>query len=297
LPEAQRTEYALGTVCKIKLYDFPEKSGEAVLDKAFGLISDIEWLTSSGIKGNPLDSINSGAFGNDVKVENPELFRLIETGLSFSKATGGAFDVTLGKLSELWGIGTEHARVPPQTEIDAVINNTGYELVSLDEAKKTIRFSGAGVKIDLGGIAKGYAADKVTGLLREEGVTSAIVDLGGDVSVIGLNQGKAWRVGITDPLNVNSMKLVTEQTDAKIVTSGNYQRFFIKDGKRYHHIFDRKTGRPSESGIISVTVISKDGTMADAYSTAVLVGGEKIVPESLKGSVIAIDKNENILYY
>lgn len=200
--------------------------------------------------------------------------QLLSWALQHSQETDGAFDITIAPLVELWGITSDSPRVPSQAEIDALLPLVGYEHVhqsefcsiSLDE----------GCSVDLGGIAKGYASQQVADILQAHGVTSAVVSLGGNVYVCGAKpDGSAWNVGIQDPTSSGYAATVA-LTDCFAVTSGGYQRYYVaEDGTVYQHIIDPRTGRPADSDLLSVTVISDDGTAADAYSTALYVMGEQ----------------------
>ena len=200
--------------------------------------------------------------------------QLLSWALQHSQETDGAFDITIAPLVELWGITSDSPRVPSQEEIDALLPLVGYEHVhqsayyniSLDE----------GCAVDLGGIAKGYASQQVADIFRAYDVTSAVVSLGGNVYVCGSKpDGSVWNVGIQDPA-ASGYAATVALTDCFAVTSGGYQRYFeAADGTVYQHILDPRTGRPADSDLLSVTVISDDGTAADAYSTALYVMGEQ----------------------
>lgn len=205
--------------------------------------------------------------------------QLLSWALRHSEETGGAFDVTIAPLVELWGITSDSPRVPPQAEIDALLPLVGYEHIhqsdfyniSLDE----------GCAIDLGGIAKGYAADCAAVLFHRSNLTGGCANLGGNVYVYGTNAGgKPWSVAIQDPRSSGDYACVLDLSDTFVVTSGGYQRnFTAPDGTVYQHIIDPKTGRPADSDLTSVSIITHgamggQGTCADAYSTALYVMGE-----------------------
>lgn len=182
------------------------------------------------------------------------------------------FDMTVAPLVALWGITSDAPRVPSQEEIDALLPLVGGEHVHMDDAVTL----DAGCAVDLGGIAKGYASQQVADILRAHGVTSAVVSLGGNVYVCGSKpDGTPWNVGIQDPAGSGYAAMVS-LTDRFAVTSGGYQRYFeAEDGTVYRHILDPRTGCPADSDLLSVTIISDDGTAADAYSTALYVMGEQ----------------------
>ena len=198
--------------------------------------------------------------------------QLLSWALQHSQETDGAFDITIAPLVELWGITSDSPRVPSQEEIDALLPLVGGEHVHMDDAVTL----DTGCAVDLGGIAKGYASQQVADILRAHGVTSAVVSLGGNVYVCGGKpDGTPWNVGIQDPAGSGYAAMVS-LTDRFAVTSGGYQRYFeAEDGTVYRHILDPRTGRPADSDLLSVTIISDDGTAADAYSTALYVMGEQ----------------------
>lgn len=198
--------------------------------------------------------------------------QLLSWALQHSQETDGAFDITIAPLVELWGITSDSPRVPSQAEIDALLPLVGYEhvhqsefcCISLDE----------GCSVDLGGIAKGYASDRVAAIFARHGITSGTISLGGNVYVCGSKpNGQPWVVAIQDPRS-DGYAVTVALTDSFAVTSGGYQRYYTApDGTVYQHILDPKTGYPVESDLLSVSILCDNGTMADAYSTALYVMG------------------------
>ena len=196
---------------------------------------------------------------------------LVQTALELSGATGGAYDPTLYPLSLAWGFSGGTYRVPDAEELQSLLTVTGASRVSVDGSRITLQ---PGTQLDLGGIAKGYAAGQLRKLLTDAGIRSAIVSLGGNIAAVGAKQdGSDWQVGLQDPENPDTYFGVLSVRDACVVTSGGYQRYFEQDGVRYHHILDPRTGCPAESGLLSVSVVSEDDTLADALSTALFVMG------------------------
>jgi FAD:protein FMN transferase len=268
------TEFLLDTVCTIKIYGQKDNS---LLDIAFDEIKRLEGLLSTKIEGSEIYKINAGAGICAVSVSD-ETYELIKDALEYSYKTEGVFNAAVGPLVDLWGIGTENARVPSQREIDAVLPLLDYTKVVMDEDGKSVYLAKKGMSLDLGAIAKGYIADKTAKLLKNMGVKSAVINLGGNVCVIGFKpDGDKWKIGIQDPFGEqNEYFAVYQAEDETLVSSGIYERYFIKDGVRYHHIFDCKTGYPVRNDIYAVTVIGKDSETADALSTIVFsLGAEK----------------------
>lgn len=222
---------------------------------------------------------------------------LINTSLEISAMTDGAFDITSEPLSRAWGFysGLEN-RVPTQDEIDALLSCVGAEHITLENSKVSLDEN---TSIDLGGIAKGYAAARVAQIFAENNVTSALVSLGGNVRAVGSKpDGSDWSVAITDPDDNSNQLGVLSVSNRAVVTSGGYQRYFEENGQIYHHIIDTATGYPACSGLKSVTIVSEDDTLADGLSTALFVMGLERSADlysqnsSLFGAVLVTDSNE-----
>jgi thiamine biosynthesis lipoprotein len=223
-------------------------------------------------------------------VVNRELFNLIDRSLDFSKKTSGVFDITYSGVGRLYDY--RKKKKPADKEIEKTLPLINYRHVLLDRSAKTIKFARPGVRIDLGGIAKGYAVDTSIDLLKVRGITSALVTAGGDSRLIGNKQGRPWMIGIRDPRNREDMIAVLPLMDEAISTSGDYERYFEKDGVRYHHIINPVTGR-SAMKARSASVIGPDATTTDALSTSIFILGPKkglALIESLPGiEAVVID--------
>jgi len=271
------TEFLMGTVCTIKIYD---KSSTEVLDKAFKRIAEIEDIMTISKEKSEVIDINNAAGEKAVKISEGTM-EVLKEGVKFAGLTEGKMDITVGPLVKLWGIGTEEARVPSKEEIaekKALIN---YKDLILDEKNKTAFLKNKGMVIDLGAIAKGYTADEVAKVLKENGVEHAIINLGGNVFAMGKNvTGTPWKVGIQDPFTQRGEIIGLIEVDNKsVVTSGIYERYFEKEGKKYHHILSTSTGYPSDNSIAGVSIISEKSIDGDATSTSVFAMG---VEEGLK---------------
>ena len=268
-----RTVYAMDTVMNLTVYG--EKAASALENAEKELHTLDESVLSRTAEGSELFALNA-ANGETVSyAADDPLPQLIETALAISEATGGAFDPTLAPVLDAWGFTKDTRRVPPAEELAALLTHTGRGKVALEktaEGESVTLLDGA--QLDLGGIAKGYAADLLRAQLEKEGVASAALDLGGDVFVMGKkSDGSDWRIAVKDPGDTESYLGIVAASDAFIVTSGVYERYFEENGVRYHHILDPKTGCPAESGLVSVTVVCKNGAWADALSTACFVLG------------------------
>ncbi len=285
-----QSEFVLGTVCSINLYE----AGSAELyGTLFARLRQLNDTFNNYSDSSEITRVNQNAAVAPVEVSQ-DFFIVLKTALDFARLTGGAFDPTVGPLIKLWGFGKE-PRVPSQEEIEAAQKLVGWQCVILEgftdqeAAAPTVRFTKSGVRLDLGAIAKGYAADCLVDILREQGVQRASISLGGNVYVYGKKRdGSLWSVAIRNPEKPGQNSFMLKTQDATVVTSGAYERFFEQDGKIYGHIFDPATGFPADSGLASVTIVSKTSMIADALSTSLFVLGMKKIPE-LKKSALAGD--------
>lgn len=266
-----RSNFYLGTYCKVTIYD---KSDEAILDKAFNRIEDFDKMLSINKENTEVDNINVKSGIEKVKV-NDDIFKLIDKSLNYSKLTGGAFDTSIGPIVKLWNIGLDSARVPSKEEVTKALPLVGYKNVELNANEKTVYLKEKGMALDFGAIAKGYIADEVAEVLKDNGVKKAIVDLGGNIYALGSNkEDKPWKIGIQDPdLERNNIVGYMYSKDKSIVTSGIYERFFEKDGVKYHHILSPFDGYPFNNEIMGVTIVSDLSIDGDALSTSTFALG------------------------
>ncbi len=263
-----RESYYFDTLCKITVYDMKDMSSEkasAAIDDAFKLCRKYEDRLSKTKKGTEIYRINH-ADGGWVTCSQ-ETVDLVKKGISYGDLSGGRFDITIGKAEDLYNFHSEKHTVPTAAQLAAAVRSIGYQQIQISGRK--IRLTKTGGEIDLGGIGKGYIADRVADLLRSKGVTSAIVSLGGNIVTIGDKGGTPFTIGIEKPFSDQSAIVGTVPAkDQTLVTSGVYERYFKKNGKLYHHILDPKTGLPVETDIRGVTIVSKDGNSADCDSLA-----------------------------
>jgi thiamine biosynthesis lipoprotein len=265
------------TVCGRDVAALPAIAGEA-LDE----IDRVDRLMSNYRRDSPLSRLNREAANGPVAVE-PELLELLAECLRWSRESDGAFDVTVGPLMKAWGFFRDDGRVPGEDELRRVLEVVGYRHVVLDRAGGTVRFDRPGVELDLGGIGKGYAVDRVVELLRRGGITSALVNLGGS-SVYGLGAPpgrEAWEIGIQDPTRSARIALTVSLRDRALSVAGGYERFFEKKGVTYSHIMDPRTGRPVR-GVLSVAVLSSSATDGDALDDVLFVEGAQRAAAFLK---------------
>jgi len=278
--EPVRVEFALGTVCSVSLYEY---ASEQIYSDIFNRIREIENLMSVNIPVSDISRINAASGIEPVQVHDDTL-KVIERAIYFAEFScidtggieaNGAFDPTVGPLVSLWGIGNENPRIPAQDEIDETLPLVNWRNVEINLNNNTVFLKHQGMALDLGAIAKGYAADEAAIIIGKTNVKRAIIDLGGNILLYGEKKDKSpWKVGIQNPLEGRGVLAGVAQVREKtVVTSGVYERFFEQDGKRYHHIFSPSHGYPANSGLLSVTIIASNSMEADALSTAVFVLG------------------------
>jgi len=274
----------MGTIITVKAYG---KNADKAADKVFKRISELEEILTVNDTGSEIDDLNDMAGIVEVKLSSDSLY-VLNKAKEYAELSEGAFDVTIGPLVKAWNIGTDNPRVPLKDEIDELLKLVDFRDLKIDNANHTAYLARRGQMVDLGGIAKGYAGDEAIKVLKENGIESALVNLGGNVVVLGSKpDGNLWTVGIQNPREAAGKYLGTISVrDKAVVSSGDYERYFMKDGVRYHHILDPRTGYPADSGLISTTIIADSAIDADALSTSVFVlgleNGMKLV-ESLDG--------------
>lgn len=267
------SRFLMGTQCTITVYDRKDVSA---VDDAFTLLEELDKRISRTRNDSEVSEINQMAGLSPVEVSE-DTYSLIKRAMELSKDTGYAFNPLMGALTDLWGIGTDSAKVPSDDEITYLLQFTTPEHIVLDDSSFSVFLTDSETSLDLGGIGKGYASDQVAALLRENGVERSIINLGGNIYCIGSKtDSEEWVVGLQNPeSDYGGYYATVDVTDSAVITSGGYQRFSVEDGKVYQHVLDPSTGWPSDSDLLSATVISSDATAADALSTAIFVLGEE----------------------
>ena len=263
---------AMGTVHTITLFD--AEGLEAASDaRAYLLDLHRAW---SCFQGDSLISQINQAAGRQPVAVDEDTFEVLRQAKRYGRFTEGAFDVTVGPLADLWRRAMEERQLPGDEAVWQALALVNFANVTLDEEAHTVLLEKAGQRIDLGGIAKGYAVDELRKRLRRHGVHRALLDLGGTVAALGCG----LPVGIRDPFRLHGAPMGTLMLEDRIaVTSGVYERFAYMDGYRYHHVVDPRTGYPSKSGLVSVTLVGENGGALDAFATAALIlGMEKSAP-------------------
>lgn len=271
--EANRAEFLMGTYMEIRAIG---RKAPQALDAIFARLVEIEDRMTKNNEASEIAAINQQAGLAAVAVSD-DTFTVIERALHYAELTQGKFDPTIQPIVELWQIGTPQARVPGEAEIKAKLPMVNYEAIEVNRSNSTVRLNQAGMGLDLGGIAKGYAADEAVRILQEYGVKKALINLGGNLYAVGTNpNNQPWRIGIQDPEDDrNQFIAVIEAEDQTLVTSGAYERFLEHNGITYHHILDPETGYPAASDLLSVTIVTSNSMDADALSTSVYILGRE----------------------
>ncbi|MFH1397488.1 MAG: FAD:protein FMN transferase [Candidatus Omnitrophota bacterium] len=236
---------------------------------AFEEISRIEKLLS---KYDPESEISRLNRSGELAVSDDTLY-ILKKAEEFWKLTDGIFDVTVGPLMDLWGFSDKKYILPNPEDIQKTLEGVGFDKIIFNNQNNVIKYKTSGVKIDLGGIAKGFAIEMAVKRLKEKGITSCLINAGGQVYCLGDNSGRPWRVGIKNPRKPGIVDYL-ELKDKAVSTSGDYEQYFIVNGRRFTHIINPETGYPVDAGIISVTVIADDSTIADCLSTSIFVLGK-----------------------
>lgn len=272
----QQQFFAMDTVMSITAYGSGAK--EAV-PEAVNRINALESLLSRTRAGSEVSALNTSGSA----AISADAYQVLSLALEWNQITSGAFDITIAPVCAAWGFsGSGEHRIPSEQELIGLLALVDSSAVMLTE--NTAALGKPDMEIDLGGIAKGYAAGQAEQVLRERGVESALLDLGGNITVIGSKpDGSAWRIAIQDPSDSSAAAGTLSLTDCSAVTSGGYQRNFEQDGAVYHHIIDPRTGYPADSGLLSVTVVCADPALGDLLSTALFVLGEEDALELWRG--------------
>lgn len=258
-----RTVFAMDTIMNLTVYT----ESETLMDEASGRITDLENKLSVTLEGSEIHTLNTE--GTSFLSEDTRA--LMKTALELCDSTDGALDISIYPLVTAWGFTTGEYRIPDDAELKELLDKVDYTAVELDGSNALIH---NGMKIDLGSVAKGYTGDVIYGLLRDSGVTSALLSLGGNVHALGSKpDGTDWRVAVQHPTKEDYLGVLSI-SDVAAITSGGYERYFVgDDGATYWHIIDPATGSPVDSGLISVTIVGKNGLVCDGLSTALFVMG------------------------
>lgn len=261
----EKSSIAMGTVVTQKLYGEKAKSHISYVS---GIIDALEGLISYRKEDSAIYALNQKG-----SVTDSNIAKIISECNKVSADSEGKFDITVGEASQLWGIGTENERVPSKAEIQRAVKKSGYENIKIDGNTVTLD---SDCKVDLGAVGKGAACDMIKSYLESTELKGAVVSVGGSILCYGSRNkaGDKWSVAVQHPRNEKELLGVIHLKEGFVSTSGDYERYFEKDGKRYHHILDAETGYPCDSGLVSVTVVCDNGLLSDALSTACFVLGK-----------------------
>jgi thiamine biosynthesis lipoprotein len=279
--ENSGVQLVMGTFARIVAVAGDSETARQCIEAGMAEIHRVDELMSDYKSDSDIGRANTEAAEKPVQVSE-STYEVLQRSVGFSKLTGGAFDVTVGPLVDLFRTAKKEHVAPTQEQIASAKSKVGFEKLTLDDPNRTVRFAVEGMRLDLGGIAKGYAIDKAIEAAQRGGATGTLVDIGGDIRCFGTPpEGKDhWIIGVQDPnsavegLGEGGVLLKLKVNDAAVATSGDYQQFVVIEGRKYSHIINRKTGTSAE-GLSSVTIIANNATDADALATAVTVMGAK----------------------
>lgn len=291
-----REEAIMGTAIRVELWSEERDAADSALAAVMDQMHAVDRTMSPHKPESELSRINRDAAHQGVPV-GAELFDLLQRALEFSRCSEGAFDITFASAGHLYDY---RQRIRPNAQdLERARAVIGYQGLLLDTATRCVRFARPGMRIDLGGFAKGYAVDRGAAILRERGVHHGIVTAGGDSHILGDRRGRPWTIGVRDPRRPGELAAVLPLNDVAVSTSGDYERYFEEDGVRYHHVLDPRTGA-SARGAYSVTIIAADGLTSEALSKAVFVLGAdkglRLVESFANVDAIVVDAH-GILHY
>ena len=284
------TRLLMGTVVEVIVISDKEDVARKSIADAFSAMERVDRLMSNFKEDSDISRINRGAGIEDVAVDK-DVIEVIKKSIYYSEISNGAFDITIGGVEELYKF-EDKGRMPEKGKFKNSVSLVGYKNIIING--NTVRLTKKGMKLDLGGIAAGYAVDKGIDTIKKNGVVDALINAGGDIRVIGESENGKWKIGILHPREENKLINTLTLKDISVTTSGDYRKYFISGGKRYHHILNPSTGLPTE-GVQSVTIIAPLAVDSDALATAVFVLGKKKGMEMIErlkdveGIIIASD--------
>jgi thiamine biosynthesis lipoprotein len=269
IEEASNELFAMDTYMTVTAYG--ENAQEAV-DAASAEIERLDALLSTGDENSEIAQINLNHGGT----LSADTSYLVESALDLYHSTDGAFDIAIYPIMQAWGFPTQEYAVPSEDVLESLFPLTDADNIVFDQDNSQLSFAVEGMEIDLGGIAKGYTSSRIMDIYREYGIVSGMVNLGGNVQVYSTKtDGSLWRIAVQSPDDSDDYVGILEASDVAVITSGGYERYFEEDGQTYHHIIDPDTGYPADNGLVSVTIVSADGTLADALSTSLFIMGKE----------------------
>ena len=289
------TDTAMGTDCSVRVYG-SDGTAKDIMD----MLSDIEnKYLSWRIEGSDIANINENTSESEPVMPSKWTYSYLENVLDLARESSGAFDPTLGRVSQLWNLESDNPYIPSKSELTELLLETGWEKINLGDGEVFLK---DGVQIDLGAVGKGIGCDEARKMLEEADADAAVVSVGGSILTYGKKpDGKPWKIGIANPRNEDGESYLGSLTidgTCSISTSGDYEKYVIEDGVRYHHILDPKTGYPAESGLISVTIVCEKGWQSDGLSTACFVlGYEDSLPllETYQAEAVFVTEDKEVI--
>tara|TARA_R110002096_G_scaffold44526_13_gene120593 strand:+ start:198873 stop:199910 length:1038 start_codon:yes stop_codon:yes gene_type:complete len=291
-------DQVMGTVVDVTVWTDDEPGARKAADAVFAEFKRVDALMSSWLDDSAVARINKGAGSRAIAV-SPELFKLIGSALEAGKETSGAFDITVGAFRGLWKFDQDiDGSIPKKADVVARTKLVDYKKVQVNAKSSTVKLARKGMRLTLGGIAKGHAVDQSVALMRAQGFDNFILQAGGDLYASGSKGDRKWRVGIRDPRGPRETSFaVAEISNRTFSTSGDYERFVVKDGVRYHHLLDPSSGRPATKSR-SVTVLAPDALTADIWSTSLFIigheAGMKLVEARDELDAVFVDKDNHV---
>ena len=289
------TDTAMGTDCSVRVFG-SDGTAKDIMD----MLSDIEnKYLSWRIEGSDIANINENASESEPVMPSKWTYSYLENVLDLARKSSGAFDPTLGRVSQLWNLESDNPYIPSKSELTKLLLETGWEKINLGDGEVFLK---DGVQIDLGAVGKGIGCDEARKMLEETDADAAVVSVGGSILTYGKKpDGKPWKIGIANPRNEDGESYLGSLTidgTCSISTSGDYEKYVIEDGVRYHHILDPKTGYPADSGLISVTIVCEKGWLSDGLSTACFVlGYEDSLPllETYQAEAVLVTEDKEVI--
>lgn len=289
------TDTAMGTDCSVRVF-----GSDGTVKDIMDMLSDIEnKYLSWRIEGSDIANINENASESEPVMPSKWTYSYLENVLDLARKSSGAFDPTLGRLSQLWNLESDNPYIPSKSELTELLLETGWEKINLGDGEVFLK---DGVQIDLGAVGKGIGCDEARKMLEEADADAAVVSVGGSILTYGKKpDGKPWKIGIANPRNEDGESYLGSLTidgTRSISTSGDYEKYVIEDGVRYHHILDPKTGYPADSGLISVTIVCEKGWLSDGLSTACFVlGYEDSLPllETYQAEAVFVTEDKEVI--
>jgi len=269
----KRTQFIMGTLVEITVREPDQRKAQSAISLAFDEMRRLEKLMSTHLPDSEISRLNAKAGAKASLTASPEVLEVIRRGIYWGNQSNGALDISIGPVSRLWKFDNDNPTIPDTKRLAEAVGLVNFREIKID--KSNVRLKQPGMSLNLGAIAKGYAVDKAMKVLEKNGVRHALINAGGDLKVMGQRKdGQPWNIGLQHPRQPEKMIASFALSDGAIATSGDYQKYFIKENTRYHHILNPKTGYPV-SGVMSATVVTETVMDADALSTALFVMGTK----------------------